>query len=102
MSATDPKWIRYVILLNKTGKPMTRDLLAGHIQHLRDLDRKGQLVLCGPFQDNGGGMLIVKAPSCEEARRIAESDPFISSGFENYELRTWELSCEENDHLGAG
>ncbi|NNN07000.1 MAG: hypothetical protein HKL90_13975 [Elusimicrobia bacterium] len=102
MSATDTKWLRYVILLKKTGRPMDGDMLAGHIRHLRELARKGQLVMGGPFQNGDGGMLIIKAPSHLEARRIAESDPFVSGGIENYELRTWEISCEENNHLGAG
>jgi len=102
MNETDPRWIRYVILLAATGKPMTKDLLQGHVRHLRDLERKGHLVLCGPFQNHKGGMLIVKASSLAEAKLLAESDPFVSSGFDTVEVRAWELSCEENNHLGAG
>ncbi|HBL16892.1 MAG: hypothetical protein A2X36_08200 [Elusimicrobia bacterium GWA2_69_24] len=102
MKNTDPKWIRYVILLTKGAKPFTKELLKAHIRHLRDLGAKGQLTQCGPFTDYPGGMLIVKAESLEEAKRIAASDPFVSSGCETCEVRTWELSCEENNHLGAG
>ncbi|WP_368858143.1 hypothetical protein [Paenibacillus oleatilyticus] len=46
--------------------------------------------------------MIIRASCYEEARSIAESDPFVSTGTESYELRTWQLSCEENNHLGAG
>lgn len=102
MSETEPKWLRYVVLLTQTGQPMTRELLGAHVAHLRRLDRDGQLVLCGPFQGFPGGMLVLRASSLEEARRLAEADPFVASGFERCEVRTWELSCEENNHLGAG
>lgn len=102
MTATDPKWIRYVVLLERTGRPMTPELLKGHIAHLRRLEREGRLVLCGPFADHAGGMLVMKAASKEEARAVAAHDPFVSGGFSTCEVRTWELSCEENNHLGAG
>jgi len=94
---------RYVILLSlNPGQNLTENLVKEHVAHLRRLDRDGQLELCGPFADYKGGMVIVRAASKEEAIAIAESDPFVSSGAESYELRTWELSCEANNHLGAG
>lgn len=99
---TDPRWLRYVILLNRTGQPLSAELLKGHIRHLRELAKKGQLELCGPFQDQKGGMAVVKASSLAEAQLIAQADPFVAEGFSTFELRVWELSCEENDHLGAG
>ena len=48
-----------------------------HVAHLKQLERKGQLVLCGPFQDHKGGMVIVSVGSLDEAKAIAESDPFV-------------------------
>ncbi|MDU4698270.1 MULTISPECIES: YciI family protein [Paenibacillus] len=94
---------RYVILLSlNPGRQLERDLIREHVAHLRELDRNGQLVMCGPFLDYKGGMVIIQAASLEEAREIAERDPFVKSGAENYELRTWAISCEENQHLGAG
>lgn len=47
-------------------------------------------------------MAIIRADSLEAARMIAESDPFVKSGVESYELRTLHLSCKENNHLGMG
>jgi len=58
--------------------------------------------LCGPFKDYDSGIVILKAESMEAAKIIVESDPFISEGFSTYELRTLELSCKENKHLGMG
>lgn len=94
---------RYVILLSlNPGRRLDEELIRGHVAHLRELDRSGRLVMCGPFLDHQGGMVIIQADSPEEARDIAERDPFVKSGAENYELRTWAISCEENRHLGAG
>ncbi len=96
-----PNFIRYAYLMShRLGGRITPELIAAHIAHLRQLDENGQLVLCGPFKDHKGGMVVVKADSREAARQIAESDPFIKEGFETYELRTWELACRENDYLG--
>lgn len=94
---------RYVILLSHVqGKTLNEQIIRQHVAHLRKLDQQGRLVLCGPFTDYKGGMIIIRAESLEEARSIAASDPFVKEGYENFELRTLELSCEENNHLGMG
>ena len=95
------KHIRYVYLINR-NKNYTFDVIKKHVEHLIKLDNNGQLVLCGPFTDYDGGMIIIKAESIEEAKIIAESDPFITDGFSTYELRTLEISNKENNHLGFG
>lgn len=46
--------------------------------------------------------MIIKAASYDEAKEIAESDPFVKKGVESYGLRTLQLSCKENKHLGMG
>lgn len=97
------KFTRYAYFLTQIpGKQCTEEVVRRHVQHLKQLDRKGKLVLCGPFSDYEGGMVIIKANSLEEAMAIAESDPFVKEGFETFELRTLELSCEENNHMGMG
>ena len=95
------KHIRYVYLINR-NKNYTFDVTKKHVGHLKKLDNNGQLVLCGPFQDYDGGIVILIADSIEDAKKIAESDPFITDGFSTYELRTLELSNKENNHMGFG
>ena len=95
-------FIRYVILLTQTGTSTTEELIRAHVAHLKELDRRGQLVLCGPFLDYDGGIVVIKAASSDEAKAIAESDPFVKEGTRTYELRTLGLSCEENNHMGMG
>lgn len=103
MTQQSDSFVRYVILLRKNeGKSLHEQLIREHVTYLRELDEKGKLVLCGPFSNYPGGMVIIKAASWEEATEIAERDPFVSSGAESYELRVWNLSCEENNHLGMG
>lgn len=102
MSDNGGEFTRYVILLSHTGKPMTESIIRAHVKHLKRLEDVGRLVLCGPFKGYQGGMVIVRADSYEAAKKIAEADPFIREGVESFELRTWELSCKENNHLGMG
>lgn len=92
------KYIRYVILINRQ-KDYSFELINMHVEHLKKLDENDQLVLCGPFTDFAGGIVIVRAESIEEAKIIAESDPFIAEGFSTYELRTLELADKENQYL---
>lgn len=92
------KYIRYVILIDRK-KDYTIDVIKKHVEHLKRLDENGQLVLCGPFTDYDGGIVIIKAESLEAAKTIAESDPFITEGFSTYELRTLELANKENHYL---
>ena len=96
-------YIRYVYLLSPIeGGKASIDLIKKHVNFLKDLDIKGKLVMCGPFKDNKGGLVILKVDSYSEALEIAKSDPFVKQGFETFELRTWELSNSENNHMGMG
>lgn len=76
------------------------DIIRDHVKHLQELDRRGQLIMCGPFSDSPGGMVIVRADSLEDAVLLAEEDPYVRSGIRSYEVRTWTLSHEGNRHLG--
>jgi uncharacterized protein len=97
------EFVRYVITLKKQpGAVLSAELVRAHVAHLQQLEAAGQLVLCGPFADGLGGMVIIRAESEAAARAIAEADPFVASGAESYELRTWELSCAANNHMGMG
>jgi uncharacterized protein len=99
----DERFTLYVITLTRNaGRARDEALIRAHVAFLRELDRRGQLELAGPFEDGGGGMIIVRAGSLAAAQAIAEADPFVSSGYEACSVRTWLLSCEENDHMGMG
>lgn len=88
----------YVYLMNNE-KPVDRELIKSHVEYLKELKRQGKLVLCGPFTDYPGGMVVFVAADLDEATTIAKSDPFISSGCKSFELRTIEVANEENNYL---
>ena len=97
------QYTRFVILLNRPSETITPDsAIRAHVAYLRALDKKGKLVMCGPFADYPGGMVIVKVSGLDEAKEIASADPFVTGGFRMAEVRTWQLSCEENNHMGRG
>lgn len=87
------------VYLMQNQKTLNQEIIARHVEHLKELDRQGKLVLCGPFSDYPGGMVILKAENREEADAIATADPFISSGCKTYELRTIELADASNHYL---
>lgn len=88
----------YVYLM-KDQQPLSEELVKSHVKHLKALKEQGKLILCGPFRDYHGGMVVFSAASLEEAAEIANSDPFISTGCKTYELRTMEIANEENNYL---
>ena len=88
----------FVYLMNNK-KDLNLQVVQEHVEHLRTLDQEGRLVLCGPFADYPGGMVVFRADSEDEALRIVESDPFIASGFKTFELRTLEVANADNNYL---
>lgn len=67
-----------------------------HLRWLADLDKRGQLLLAGPFCDEqgistGGGMFIIRAASLAEAEAIAATDPYNAGGFRTARVRPWRL-----------
>lgn len=94
---------RYVFLLDQIeGVEATKEQIKEHIQFLRKLEKDDVLELAGPFTDYPGGVVIIKARSLDEATKIANSDPFVKNKLRRLEIRTLELSHEENNHLGMG
>lgn len=68
--------------------------LESHLLYMIELERQGVLFASGPFSDEAGtaaghGMTIVRAGSFEEARAIAEGDPFFRQGLRTFEIRRW-------------
>ena len=58
-----------------------------------ELEREGKLFASGPFGDGtrGDGMTIVRAENEEEARAIAQRDPFVVNGIRTFTLQSWTL-----------
>ena len=52
----------------------------------------------GPTPDRTVGIIVIKAGSRQEAKAIADEDPFHSEGVRKYEMLEWEI----HQVLGAG
>ena len=70
----------FVIVLERgpnwlAGKSVSEQPLREHGRYLQKLMESGKLVFAGPFLDDQGGIILLKASSLEEAQKIAGDDP---------------------------
>ncbi|GAE34281.1 YciI family protein [Halalkalibacter akibai] len=68
--------------LNATYRP-------AHLEYLEGLEKEGKIFAKGPFLDGAGGMVIYEVDSLEEARKLAEADPYVVKGVRKLELHEW-------------
>lgn len=60
-----------------------------HIQYMAGIMDGGQLVMGGPFLDDSGGMMIMRAENLEAAQEVATADPGVQSGLLQVEVKPW-------------
>lgn len=87
------------LYLMKNVKPLNEQVIKEHVEFLKDLKHQKRLILCGPFSDYPGGIVILKASDMTEAITLVEQDPFIKYDYKTYELRTLEIANEDNNYL---
>ncbi|HTS40573.1 MAG TPA: YciI family protein [Xanthobacteraceae bacterium] len=68
--------------------------LPQHLEYMIGLEKKGVLFASGPLRDaagktRGDGLTIIRAASADEARKIAERDPFVVNKLRTFELKQW-------------
>ena len=69
--------------------------LEEHLKFQVEIEQKGIMFGAGPFwtedeqRGEGEGMIIIRAESLAEARKIAESDPMHASGARTFTIRPW-------------
>jgi hypothetical protein len=69
------------------AKTLRPELRPAHLEHLGDLNRQGRILLAGPLTDGAGSLIVLDAPSEDDARAIAGSDPYTVGGvFESVEV----------------
>jgi uncharacterized protein YciI len=79
----------YVAMLPIIDQELNAKVRPAHLAYLNQLFQEGKVVMAGPFTDKRGGMVIYKADSMEEAKRLAEADPAVTEGARTLELREW-------------
>jgi uncharacterized protein YciI len=68
--------------------------VSAHKDFVRDLIESGHEAKTGYWAERGGGMLLFKANSLEEAKAIVSRDPLIQNGCVHYELHEWRIVVE--------
>lgn len=71
------------VIIGRDGpdaKELRPRLRPAHLEHLGTYDRQGRVRLAGPLTDGAGSLIVLEAESLEEARRIADADPYVTGG----------------------
>jgi uncharacterized protein YciI len=96
----------YLVLLRRgsTWTPeVTPEVMALQEAHLANIERmrqSGELLVAGPFGDNGDlrGVNIFRVASMEDAITLTDTDPAVQAGRLIFELHPWlvkkEVYCE--------
>ena len=66
--------------------------LPAHLDHQVRLEKDGVLFAAGPLDAEDGsrrGLIVIRAESFEDARRIADTDPFHAEGLRTYTVEQW-------------
>lgn len=89
----------YVVFTSPTGDlDAIMENLEEHLAFQHDLEQRGIMFAAGPLADDdekfweGEGMVIIRADSLDEARKIADSDPMHERGIRRYRVRPWLLN----------
>jgi uncharacterized protein YciI len=87
----------YAVLSQPSPTPeKLKALLPSHLEYMIGLERCGVLFASGPLADgegppNGAGLTVLRAASAQEARELAEADPFVVNGLRTFELKEWTI-----------
>jgi uncharacterized protein YciI len=87
----------YVLIIEPLRGPEIAKGLYEHIQRQIGLEKDGIMFGAGPLLDEGDvepnrGMVIIRASSFEEARKIADAEPYFRDGLRTYTLHRWKLN----------
>ena len=87
----------YAVLSHPSPAPeKLKPLLPAHLEYMIRLEKRGLLFASGPLSDgagppSGAGLTILRAANTEEARALAEADPFVVNRLRTYELKEWTI-----------
>ena len=82
----------FAAILHLQDSEKNKSLRPQHIAFLVEQEAKGRIFARGPFSDGSGGLVIYQAESLEEARSLAESDPYVLGGARQLELHPWDMA----------
>jgi uncharacterized protein len=85
----------YVVLSKPVVAPdKLQPFLSAHLEYMIGLEKRGQVFASGPLADGAGpptgaGLTVLRAKDLNEARGLAEGDPFFVNGLRTFELKEW-------------
>lgn len=89
-----------VLFKNKQPALLTSRLLEDHVAFLKQLHQDDALIICGPFVDNTGAVLIIKSVSTAEAENLILQDPFIQTQYyQQFEIHEFQIANAGNNWL---
>jgi len=85
----------------KSYNKINKEMVIKHVEFIKNLDDKEQLILCGPLKGYPGiaGMIIIKAKNLEEAKSICKSEPFVAESYATFKLLTLKVGNKDNNYL---
>ncbi len=87
----------YVLISKPVVPPeKLKPFLMAHLEYMIGLERRGLVFASGPLADGDGppsghGLTVLRAKNAEEARALAEADPFFINGLRTFELKEWTI-----------
>src|SRR5581483_7840856 len=87
----------YVVLSKPVGTPdQLQMFLSAHLEYMIGLEKRGHVFASGPLSDGDGppsglGLTILRAKDANEARALAEADPFFKNGLRTFDLKEWTI-----------
>ena len=85
----------YVVLSKPAVTPdKLQPYLSAHLEYMIGLEKRGLVFASGPLADGEGpptgqGLTVLRAKDANEARAIAEADPFFVNGVRSFEIKEW-------------
>ena len=88
----------FVVTWSAVDQPdLIRRHLLEHLRYIVELERSDVLFASGPFSPTedvrlGDGMTILRAESADQARAIAEQDPFVRQRARTFSIKQWTIN----------
>lgn len=76
------KWLKEISFREQPG-------IMEHVQYMSSFLKDKTLLIGGPFPDDTGGMMIIRAESKEAAESIAFRDPAVKNELLKVSVRPW-------------
>jgi uncharacterized protein len=87
----------YVVLSKPVVTPdKLQPFLSAHLEYMIGLEKRGHVFASGPLADGAGpptgaGLTVLRAKDANEARALAEADPFFVNKLRTFELKEWTI-----------